>query len=178
MKRSIFLFIAIISSLTAKATVIDIPATYPSIQTGIDSSSNGDTILVQPGIYIENINYTGKNVTVASLYLITGDTSYVYNTIIDDSGFNLSGTYGSVVTFHTNENSLAQLIGFLITNGSGNAWFVMGIPARYGGGVFVQNANPTIHHLRLIHKKGGIGGNLILPGAGEVVAFVKSDHWF
>jgi hypothetical protein len=31
------------------STIINIPADYPTIQQGIDASTDGDTVLVQPG---------------------------------------------------------------------------------------------------------------------------------
>ena len=46
---------------SAYAATINIPVDYTTIQPGINASTNGDTVLVQPGTYIENINYNGKN---------------------------------------------------------------------------------------------------------------------
>lgn len=59
------------------ATIINVPDDQPTIQAGIDASTNGDTVLVQPGTNYENINYNGKNITVASLFLTTQDTTYI-----------------------------------------------------------------------------------------------------
>ncbi|MCD4696715.1 MAG: hypothetical protein K8S16_10795, partial [Bacteroidales bacterium] len=56
---------------------------YTSIQEGINNANNGDTVLVYPGTYYENINYNGKNITVASLLLTTQDTIYISQTIIN-----------------------------------------------------------------------------------------------
>ena len=52
-------------------------------QNGIDATSDGDTVLVQTGTYQENINYNGKSITVGSMTLTSGDTSYVSQTIIN-----------------------------------------------------------------------------------------------
>ena len=65
------------------AQTLNVPADYSTIQSAIDAAVNGDTILVQPGTYVENINFNGKNIIVASLFLTTADTSYIYQTIID-----------------------------------------------------------------------------------------------
>ena len=57
---------------------------FPTIQQGIDASSDGDTVLIQVGYYDrENINYNGKNIVLGSHYLTTGEaTPYVAHTII------------------------------------------------------------------------------------------------
>lgn len=57
--------------------MIHIPADYPTIQQGINVAFNGDTVLVEPGTYNENINFGGKNITVASEFLITLYTAYI-----------------------------------------------------------------------------------------------------
>ncbi len=79
--------------LTAGATIINIPGDYPTIQEGIDHGLDGDTVLVQPGTYYENLNFNGHNVVLASLFLTTGDTTYISTTIIDGD------SAGSVITF-------------------------------------------------------------------------------
>ncbi len=66
-----------------KSEIINVPGDQPAIQAGITASSAGDTVLVQPGTYYENINFTGKNIAVASLFLTTGDTAYISQTIIN-----------------------------------------------------------------------------------------------
>ena len=40
------------------------PSLFATIQSAIDHAFNGDTVLVQPGTYVENINYNGKNIAV------------------------------------------------------------------------------------------------------------------
>jgi hypothetical protein len=51
------MFAIIIIYVAPYATIINIPADYPTIQQGIDASTDGDTVLVQPGMYVENINF-------------------------------------------------------------------------------------------------------------------------
>ena len=55
--KILIIFISSIFVLNLSATVINIPADYPTIQQGINVTVYGDTVLVQPGIYIETINY-------------------------------------------------------------------------------------------------------------------------
>ena len=123
--------IAIIASVAiVSATIIHIPDDYSRIQQGIDASSDGDTVLVQPGIYEEIIDFGGHNIVIGSLYITTGDTSYISQTQID--GNNL----GSVVTFQNGETRSAELTGFMLMNGQ----------ATFGGGIFCSGADPTISH--------------------------------
>jgi len=69
---TIVISLIIISNLSA--TIINIPEDQTTIQEGINVAVDGDTVLVQPGIYLENINFEGKEISVASLFLTTQGT--------------------------------------------------------------------------------------------------------
>ena len=72
----------IIFSLS-NATIINVPQDYDTIQEGIDVSINGDTVLVDEGVYNENITLSiNTNITLASHFIIDGDESHIGNTII------------------------------------------------------------------------------------------------
>ncbi|UCE64886.1 MAG: hypothetical protein JSU85_08320 [Candidatus Zixiibacteriota bacterium] len=114
----------------SRGTVINVPADCPTIQAGIDSSFVGDTVLVQPGTYVENININGHNITLASLYLTSGDTSYISSTVIDGD------SSGSVITLNSGVDSTAVICGFRIQNGYANE----------GGGIYCNNSSPIICH--------------------------------
>ncbi|MDO9576582.1 MAG: right-handed parallel beta-helix repeat-containing protein [Candidatus Cloacimonadales bacterium] len=100
---------------------------FATIQHGIGATSGSDTVLVHPGTYLENINFSGKNITVTSLSFTTQDTNYVSQTIIDGNA------NGTVVTFESGEDITAVLNGFTIRNGS-------------EGGIFCSNASPKIQN--------------------------------
>lgn len=117
------------------------PNPFATIQHGIDMASRGDTVLVHPGIYRETINFVGKNITVGSLFLTTGDEDYILQTIIDGN------RNDHVVTFENGEVATARLSGVTITNGyaRGNLW-----PEYSGGGVLCRDSNPTLTHLKVM----------------------------
>ena len=104
--KQFFMFSAtfmILFHSSSNATIIDIPDDYPTIQQGIDASTDGDTVLVQPGTYEENINFNGHNIVLGSLFVTTGDTSFTSLTVID-------GSYAfSAVRFENGENGNAKL---------------------------------------------------------------------
>jgi hypothetical protein len=132
MKRAtvfLIMFAALQTSIS-KATIINIPADYITIQEGINASSNGDTVLVQPGNYEENINFTGHNITLGSLFLTTGDENYIQQTIIDGD------SAGTVVTFDNGETNAAVLTGFTIRAGL----------AFFGAGIFCTGSSPVVSH--------------------------------
>jgi hypothetical protein len=128
MKRIIVTLLVSGIASTSSATIINIPADYPTIQQGIDASSDGDTILVYPGQYMENINFKGHNIVLCSMFLTTGDTSYISKTVIDGNSAE------RVVSFTSGEDGRAMLVGFTITNGK----------ARLAAGVYCLSSSPVI----------------------------------
>ena len=131
----IFSFIIFSSSF---ATIINVPADIDSIQGGINLASDGDTVLVADGLYYENINFRGKAITVASLFITDRDTNHINNTIIDGSQHSNPDS-GSVVFFVSGEDTTSVLCGFTIRGGTGTNTMAVGLMWRAGGGVFCTN---------------------------------------
>src|SRR5262249_40315889 len=77
----------------------------PTIQAGIKAAANGDTVLVLPGTYNEDINFLGKAITVTS----SGGSAV---TVVNGTAT------GPVVRFVSGETSAAVLKGFTIQNGN------------------------------------------------------------
>jgi hypothetical protein len=71
----IVFFLHGIFHLTGTAKTIRVPVDQPNIQSGINATNNGDTVLVLSGTYAGNINFNGKKIVVGSSFLTTGDTS-------------------------------------------------------------------------------------------------------
>ncbi len=134
------------------STIINIPEDQPTIQAGINTSADGDTVLVQPGTYYENINYNGQNIVVASLFYTTQHNSFIDQTIVNGS------QNGSVVTFENGETSSALLVGFTITNGSGN---IMPNGVYCGGGIFChEDSDSTLMNCIVTQNNAGDGGGI------------------
>jgi parallel beta-helix repeat protein len=133
----ILLPILSVSSALAKMT-IHVPADQPTIQAAINVASDGDTVLVAPGTYTENINFAGKAITVRS-------SNGAKVTIIDGAQKN------SVVTFNHSETKKSVLKGFTIQNGLA--------VAGEGGGIAVESSSPTIANNTITHNAAcnGIG---------------------
>ena len=152
------------------ANIINIPADQPTIQQGIDVSVDGDVVLVQPGTYLENIDFDGKNITVASLFHTTQDTSFISQTIIDGN------QDGWVVTFENEEMATAVLKGLTITNGtigircyaSGPSLLYLKITNNSGRGLWCwKGSTPRLRNTLVTTNSGGgiecsTGSNLIL----------------
>jgi hypothetical protein len=82
---------------------------FKTIQQGIDAASNGDTVIVAEGTYLENIAFSGKNIVLTSAN--PANMQVLANTIIDGN------KAGSVVTFSGTEDATCSLEGFTIRNG-------------------------------------------------------------
>ena len=85
-KLILLLFVISLASLNLKSQIINIPDDFTTIQEGIDAANAGDTVLVQPGIYVERINFNEKNIVVASFYITTNEDNYIEQTVIDGDG--------------------------------------------------------------------------------------------
>jgi parallel beta-helix repeat protein len=108
---------------------------YDTIQAAIDDAVNGQTIIVCPGTYYENLLINNKNITLKS-------SDSLNPTIID------GGNSGSVVQFTGGDTSTLQ--GFTIQNGS----------ADNGGGIYVYESSPTIEKNKIMNNTSTYGGGI------------------
>lgn len=149
--------VLLILAVAAEARIINVPQDYATIQAGIDVSLNGDTVLVAPGTYHERINFNLHNITVGSLFLTSGDTAYIGNTVIDGDSL------GTVVTFESGEDTTAVICGFTITGGNG---------MPHGGGVLcINGSRPLITHNIIVGNTAlqdtWVGGGGIFCGSAD-----------
>ncbi len=132
--------------------IIDVPGTYPTIQAAINASASGDTIIVSPGTYYENVVFDSNYVNDIILTSVDpSDPVVVASTIID------GGNDGSVVTFSGGETSDLQLRGFTITNGYATGPY----PSDSGGGIMGNGTLATISSCNITGNRAlYVGGGL------------------
>jgi len=154
------------SVLTAQAAEYDVyedgSGDFATIQDAIDGVDNGDTVIVHPGTYYENINFGGKSIILRSED--PENPTIVDTTIIDGSAAD------SVVIFSGAEDNTCLLSGFTITNGD----------AALGGGIYCGSAAdpeslPTISYCVITANSATTGGGLYRFG-GTLVNCVISNN--
>ena len=129
---------------------------FATIQHGIDAANDGDTVLVQPGVFSETVNYEGKNIVVGSQALMNGDTSYIRQTIIDGGGTD------RCVYVSQGENSNALLYGVTLQNGYASS--------GGGGGILINGSSPRIQRCLIINNTAySSGGGMALQYSDAVI---------
>ena len=132
---------------------------FTQIQPAVDAAGNGDTILVWPGEYVENVIIQDKHLVMASLYLTTGDESYIDSTIIN-------GNQGGSCIAVLEGSDTTSLVGFTITNGSGYPVY----PDYYcGGGIIVYYSSARISHCEIHNNQAHDGGGGLCLWGSQVL---------
>jgi len=102
-----------------------VPEDFVKIQSAIEAAQDGDRVLIADGLYRERLNFLGKAITVC------GNIEAPERVIIKPN------TAGSVVVFKNGERENSVLCGVTLR----------GATTDYGGGAYIRNASPTLHHL-------------------------------
>jgi serine protease len=151
---------------TTLAATLTVPTPYATIQGAIDSAIDGDTILVSPGLYSENLHFRGKALFVTSTFLTDQDPATIRATIIDGSN-PVNGDSGSVVVFVATAASSPTLYGFTLRNGIGTA-----VPGSYrGGGIFISDSCAPVVKYNIIRGNNAlVGGGIAARNAKPVIS--------
>ena len=117
---------------------INVPNDYETIREAISHATDGDLIILEPGIHIENgeITIPQNSLTIASKYYFTGDESYISSTIIKGN----------------NDRNIDMFNGNRDDNGSKNLCFI-GLTAKETGKfvTFTYGDNNLVDHCILDH---------------------------
>ncbi|MBP90670.1 MAG: hypothetical protein CMJ64_28825 [Planctomycetaceae bacterium] len=99
--------------------IIQVPKDYARIQEAIDVAVDGDTVLVAPGVYREQLRLQGKQITLASRFLTSRDRKDIQRTVLDGSisrdGKTSRGN--TLITVARDAGSKTRIVGFTIKNG-------------------------------------------------------------
>jgi hypothetical protein len=122
------------------------------------------------GAYIENLNFSGKAITLRSIN--PENPSTVEATVVDGSGVAPDDDEGSVVTFNHDEHDDSVIDGLTLTGGRGTHY------ADYyqGGGIICLGTNPTIRNCRIVGNEAHGGGGVYVTawsGGAHVVRRVR-----
>ncbi len=129
---------------------INVPGDAATIQGGVDLANDGDTVIVAPGLYQENIDIVDKTITLASRYYLTGDPADIAATIIDGGG----NEY--VVRFDSSVGPASTITGFHVLNG------VDGVIAFAPINILYNRVTDTFDGLEYKTSSGGLArGNIL-----------------
>ncbi len=168
------LFIAMICltlmSSAAFADVINVPTDYPTIQEAIDASSDGDEVVIAPGLYNEfGIQFNGKAITLRgstgsdglpTTAITSGSEGSIMSIgfqqidpTVRDITFTGSTADTAVMTFHSNAT-------FINCTFLDNAGFL-------GGGFYNLNGGPSFIDCRFIDNTATWGGGYACWETGQ-----------
>lgn len=152
-------------SFPLHSQILHVPQQYSKIQAAINAADSGDTILVAPGIYYENLHISAKEIVLAGYYLTDKDQKLIEQTIIDGSQPKDSEK-GSVIMITggstPEEKGLTPyILGFTITGGTGTTLVdsVNTVEGRHpferkvGGGFYIENMNPVFTKNRIVNNQ-------------------------
>ncbi|MGB2862217.1 MAG: right-handed parallel beta-helix repeat-containing protein, partial [Sedimentisphaerales bacterium] len=123
---------------------------YDHIRHAINEAETGDKIVLSEGVYHENINFSGKNITLSSID--PGNPAVVAGTV-------LAGSAGPVVTFAGVEDESCMLDGFTITGPE--------------AAIYCSGASPAITNCS-IENNGGNGIEL-REGSNPAITYCESN---
>ena len=175
------LLILIVISISFGNTIL-VPQNYSTIQGGIDAASDGDTVLVSAGTYVENIsNTSGDEIIILS---VEGSSF----TTIEGNGNNQS-----VVTLHSGEiNGFSITEGYTSDNNSGGGITayssriincnVNNNHARYGAGIHgnnlqIHNSNINNNSADVFNSSRKGGGIYITSGTNIISSTIISGNY-
>lgn len=139
------LMILLIPIIGAAAAIIHIPGDYSTIHDGLIVAQTGDTVLVAPGTYFEQISWPMKSgITLLS-------EAGAASTIIDAGGTGRVMNFGWAI-----QDTTTLLDGFTLQNG---------YSPQTGAGIYISKASPNIRN-NIIQDCTLLSGSGFTYGAG------------
>ncbi len=119
-----------------------VPSAYPTIQEAIDAARDGETVVVMPGTYRENIRIREKRITVQSS---DPDSSVVVRSTV------IQGVEEGRPTIRIGSGSEATLAGFTLLAGPLEGYEGAKCGACFGI-VYIREASPTVRKNRIVNS--------------------------
>ena len=128
---------------------LEVPFEFETIQEALEASEAGDTILVYPGTYRENIRGIIARRTLSGLYILTGNPEHISTTIIDGENNETTLRVAGV---------LGTICGFTLINGRSQEGGGLRIDGDRNNNNDISNSinNMIIHDCEAIEDGGGI----------------------
>lgn len=144
---------------------IDGSEEFTSISSAMESANQGDTLLIYPGTYFENVTLD-KDIALMSLFGTTGNEIYIDSTIVD------GGNNSSVIAKEKfNYDSIEVVItGLTIQNGFARS----ALDDYYGGGgINAICMDLTVSNCKIINNRAFSGGGIFL---GNCTAYLSDNQ--
>ena len=141
--------------LPSHAVTIHVPDDQPTIQTGIDAASAGDTVLVACGTYYEH------DITMKSGITLRSETGNADCVTID-------AQQAGRVILCVNASSQTRIEGLTVTGG-------LFAGTGFGGGLYCSWSSPTLTNVTFSHNQAGWGGGM---ASGSYSSPVLTDVTF
>lgn len=181
-----FLWILPLVASLGQARVLHVPLEFPAIQGAIDAVSDGDTVLVEPGVWRGGIDLGTSQLVLRSRIgpewtILDGDGEGSVirvaggqdeGTVVE--GFTVCGGKGTVLKITEREQRAGG--GILCRSHSsptirGNILRDNRLDGEHsvGGGVFAWNSSPRLEGNLILGNRAGFGGGLFLQASDAVV---------
>jgi hypothetical protein len=151
-----------------------VPLQYPTINSAIAAARDGDTVIVDPGVYFEIVSFGGKAVRLRSR---------------DGAGVTRitrppESPSSPTILFNNAEGPGSQLVGFTITGGTGVFTNVFPPPLsdgyQLGGGLYIVGASPTVTNCVITDNHCGTyfsrGGGIYVAGGSPRIEHCRISN--